>query len=161
LRSYIQAVDFQWHSNEHSNVHAVISQILSFLPRDLKALHLSMDRYEYPFPSTLPITSLQLHYPGGMGVGRWDGEFDLPFEDVYFVFQLPTLKHVTYMDARQVDHFPPGLQPGARAKTSKVTSPAFLGGAAIGEDFFDMMTWPVALKEIHMRFWPDEAQRPT
>jgi hypothetical protein len=157
LRSYIQAAGFQWLSNEHSNVHAVISRILSFLSYDLKALHLSMDRYEYPSPSTLPITSLQLHYPGGMGVGRWDGEFDLPFEDVYSVFQLPTLKHLTYMDARHFDHFPPGLQPGARAKTSNVTSLAFLDGAAIGEDFFDMMTWPVALKEIHMRFWPDEA----
>jgi hypothetical protein len=157
LRSYIQAADFQWHSNEHSNVDAVISQILSFLPRDLKALHLSMDRYECPFPSTLPVTSLQLHYPGGMGVGRWDGEFDLPFEDVYSVFQIPTLNHLTYVDARHFDHFPLGLQPGARAKTSNVTSLAFLDGAAIGEDFFDMMTWPVALKTIHLRFFPDEA----
>jgi hypothetical protein len=157
LRSYIQAADFQWHSNERSNIDAVISQILSFLPRDLKALHLSMDREAYPFPLTLPITSLQLHYPGGMGVGRWDGEFDLPFEDVYSVFQTPTLKHLTYIDARHFDHFPPGLQPGARAKTSSVTSLAFLDGAAIGEDFFDMMTWPVALKTIHMRFFPDEA----
>jgi len=92
-----------------------------------------------------------------MRVGRWDGELDLPFEDVYSVFQLPTLKHLTYIDARRLDHFPPVLQPSARAKTSNVTSLAFLDGAAIREDFFDMMTWPVALKTIHMRFWPDEA----
>jgi hypothetical protein len=164
LRSYIQAADFQWqsnesrwHSSEISDIDAVISQILSLLPHDLKALHLSTDREAYPFPSTLPITSLQLHYPGGIGIGRGDGEFDLPFEDVYSVFQIPTLRHLTYIDARHFDHFPPGLQPGARAKTSNVTSLAFLDGAAIGEDFFDMMTWPVALKTIHMRFYPDEA----
>lgn len=157
LRSYIQAADFQWQSYERNDIDTVISQILSFLPHDLKALHLSITREAYPFPSTLPITSLQLHYPGGIGVGRWDGEFDLPFEDVYSVFQISTLKHLTYIDARHFDHFPPGLQPGARAKTSNVTSLAFLDGAAIGEDFFDMMTWPVALKTIHMRFFPDEA----
>ena len=157
LRSYIQAADFRWHSNERSKIDAVISQILGLLPHDLKALHLSIDREAYPFPSTLPITSLQLHYPGGIGVGRWDGEFDFPFKDVYSVFQIPTLKHLTYIDARHFDHFPSGLQPGARAKTSNVTSLTFLDGAAIGKDFFDMMTWPVALKTIHMRFFPDEA----
>jgi len=156
LRSHIQVADFQWHSDIHSDTHADVSQILDLLPRDLKFLHLSMYQYEYLLPSTIPITSLQLHYPGGLGVGIWDGEFDLPFERVYSVFQIPTLRHLTYIDPRHWDHFPRAITLGARAKTSNITSLSFVGGAPIGEDFSEMMTWPASLKTFHMSINPDD-----
>jgi hypothetical protein len=157
LRSHITGASFEWDDTANAQDILIAKRCLELLKPLLSLLRLALPDFDTKFAITSNVTFLEIVYPDEklLNDDYEDSRYDVDLheglrDNVYSIFCIPTLRHLSIKYARTWHAFNP-LPPtsDSRVGTSNIISLSLPGTVPLSRDLKEILTWPKALRYFY------------